>query len=52
MQCMLKSNIFNLKAQGREHDPKEQVQDLGIDWIFDWHEIRGVRILIDHNYPK
>jgi hypothetical protein len=29
--------------------PKKQVQDLGINWIFDWHEIRGARILIDHN---
>jgi hypothetical protein len=45
MQRMLKSNTLIRSEQDR----KEQVQDLGIDWIFDWHEIRRVRILIDHN---
>jgi hypothetical protein len=48
MQRMLKSHILILITMF-EQDPKEQVQDLGIDWIFDGHKIRGVRILIDHN---
>jgi hypothetical protein len=39
---------FNLNHKVWER-LKEQIQDLGIDWIFDWHKIRGVQILIDHN---
>jgi hypothetical protein len=48
MQRMLKNNIL-IQITRFEQDRKEQVQDLGIYWILDWHKIRGVRILIDHN---
>jgi hypothetical protein len=37
MQRMLKNNILSQFTRF-EQDQKKQVQDLGIDWIFDWHK--------------